>query len=93
MSAEEDINRLTRAIEGLGLIMAALDDATAALATAVSVNTTATNNLISALATAAPTADQIAAITAQTTAVAANTTAIDNALNPAAPETPAEPAS
>ena len=67
-------------------------DTTAALATAVSANTAATNSLIAALGTSAPTAEQLAAIAAQTTAVEASTTAINAALNPpaaAAPEAPA----
>ena len=70
--------------------MAALDDATAALASAVALNTTATNDLIAAYASAAPTPAQVDAITAQTTALTANTTAITNLLTPPAPV--AEPA-
>lgn len=76
----------------LETIMSALDDATSALAGAVTANTAATASLITALESSAPTQAQLDAIAAQTSAVEANTKAINDKLAPPAPPAEAAPA-
>ena len=66
------------------ITLSALDDATTALASAVSANTDAVNKLIAAHAATEPTTEQLQAIAAQTAAVEASTAAIDTALAPPA---------